>query len=279
MVWSNSLFKREHHQKIANILGQLNAALLKEHHCYFGGGTAIALLQNEYRESVDIDFMVADIAKYRELRQLLTGPEGISSIANKNAHLILAREIRADQYGIRTFIESGGTKIKFEIVLEGRIPFEMPSPSDAIGDIATLSRLDLMTSKLLANSDRWNDRAVFSRDVIDLIMLNPSKEELNKALQKAHLAYGDSIHKDLHKALETLLVNNDRLQECINRLEMDLPRAFLWQKLDDSRNAHLSILNQHVDKKIQQVGNSQVKKLIDHDLKDIDHILTYLKER
>jgi len=58
-----------------------------------------------------------------------------------------------------------------------------------------------------------------------------------------------------------------------------LPRAFLWQKLDDSRSAHLSILNQHVDKKIQQVGNGQVKKLIDHDLKDIDHILTYLKER
>lgn len=83
MVWSNSLFKREHHQKIANILGQLNSALLKEHHCYFGGGTAIALLQNEYRESVDIDFRVADITKYRELRQLLTGPEGIAPLQIK----------------------------------------------------------------------------------------------------------------------------------------------------------------------------------------------------
>jgi hypothetical protein len=137
-----------------NVLEQLNSALLKEHHCYFGGGTAIALLQNEYRESVDIDFLVADINSYRELRQLLTGPHGIHSIANKDSHLVLAREIRADQYGIRTFIESGNTKIKFEIVLEGRISFDIPGPNDVIGDIATLSRLDLMASKLLANSDR-----------------------------------------------------------------------------------------------------------------------------
>lgn len=273
------MYKREHHQQIENVLEQLNSALLKEHHCYFGGGTAIALLQNEYRESIDIDFLVADINSYRELRQLLTSPHGIHSITNKDSHLVLAREIRADQYGIRTFIESGNTKIKFEIVLEGRISFDIPGPNDLIGDIATLSRLDLMASKLLANSDRWNDRAVFSRDIIDLAMLDSSKEELNKALQKAYLAYGDSIHKDLYKALEALLVNNDRLEECINRLKIDLPKALLWQKLDDLRSAHLAILNRQISQKIDQAGNSQVKNFIDQNLKDIDHILAYLKDK
>jgi hypothetical protein len=40
-------------------------------HCYFGGGTAMALRYGEYRESVDIDFLVSDLAGYREMRQLL----------------------------------------------------------------------------------------------------------------------------------------------------------------------------------------------------------------
>jgi len=273
------LYKREHHQKIANVLGQLNSALLREHQCYFGGGTAIALLQGEYRESVDIDFLVANINSYRELRQLLTSPQGIHAITNQDSNLTLAREIRADQYGIRTSIEVGNTKIKFEIVLEGRISFDIPSSSDVIEGIATLSRLDLMSSKLLANSDRWNDRAVFSRDIIDLVMLNPSKEELNSALQKAHSAYGDSIHKDLHKALSALLVNSDRLEECIKKLRMELPRALLWQKLQDLRLTHLAILNERLDQKIHQASNSDVKKFLGENLKDIDHILAHLKDQ
>jgi hypothetical protein len=246
------LYKREHHQNIANVLGQLNSTLLKEHHCYFGGGTAIALLQNEYRESVDIDFLVADIASYRDLRQLLTGPDGIHAITKKGSNLILAREIRADQYGIRTSIESGNTKIKFEIVLEGRISFDIPGPSDVIGDIATLSRLDLMASKLLANSDRWNDQAVFSRDMIDLVMLNPGKEELNNALQKAYAAYGESIHRDMHKAISALLSNKGRLEACMKMLKVDLPKALLWQKLDDLRAAHLAILNRQLDQNFKE---------------------------
>ena len=246
------MYKREHHQSIANVLGQLNSDLLKEHHCYFGGGTAIALLQNEYRESVDIDFLVSDISSYRELRQLLTGPDDIRSITKKGSNLTLARAIQADQYGIRTSIESGNTKIKFEIILEGRISFDIPGPGDVIGDIATLSRLDLMASKALANSDRWNDRAVFSRDIIDLVMLNPSKEELNNALQKAYFAYGDSIHKDLHKALSTLLSSDGRLEGCMKMLKVDLPKALLWQKLDDLRVAHLAILNRQLDQNLKE---------------------------
>jgi hypothetical protein len=273
------LYKREHHQRIASILEQLNSALLKEHHCYFGGGTAIALRQNEYRESVDIDFLVSDINSYRELRQLLTSSDGIHAISNKDSHLILAREIRADQYGIRTFIESGNKKIKFEIVLEGRISFDTPDPNDMIGNIATLSRLDLMASKLLANSDRWNDRVVYSRDMIDLVMLEPSKEELKKALQKAHLAYGDSIHTDLHKAVGALLSSDARLKECMDMLRIELPKALLRQKLEDLRTDHLAILNQQADKKIQQAGNSQAEKFIDQKLKDIDYILAFLKDK
>ncbi len=65
------MFKRKHYLVIAEILRQLNGDLLRDHHCYFGGGTAIALSQEEYRESVDIDFLISDKDCYRELRNLL----------------------------------------------------------------------------------------------------------------------------------------------------------------------------------------------------------------
>jgi hypothetical protein len=70
------MFKRPHHQRIATVLQSLNSQLLLENHCYFGGGTAITLCYGEFRESVDMDFLVSDLGCYRNLRQLFTGPEG-----------------------------------------------------------------------------------------------------------------------------------------------------------------------------------------------------------
>jgi len=235
------LFKRPHHQRISEILERLNHELLMEHHCFFGGGTAIALLYEEYRESVDIDFLISDLEHYRALRDLLTGPDGIGSITHKNMKLALAREIRADQYGIRTVIQMGDVRVKFEIVLEGRISFEMPKDKDRVGEIATLSRGDLMASKLLANSDRWNDGSVFSRDIIDLAMLDSKKDELQKALQKSQLAYGDSICRDLQKAVERLLTREHELEKCMEALQMNVPRALLWHRLNDLRSNELVV--------------------------------------
>ena len=66
------LFERPHHRRIADILLSLDPMLLVSRGCLFGGGTAIALRWGEFRESVDIDFLVSDQAGYRELRQMLT---------------------------------------------------------------------------------------------------------------------------------------------------------------------------------------------------------------
>lgn len=236
------MFKRKHHQVIADILRQLNGDLLRDHHCYFGGGTAIALSQDEYRESVDIDFLISDKEHYRELRNLLTDSQGIYAIAKNGAKLILARDIKADQYGIRSVIQSGDVRVKFEIVLEGRIAFENPDPQDQIEGITTLTRMDLLASKLLANSDRWNDEAVFSRDLIDLVMLNPGKTELQNALEKSFDAYGNSIHKDLQKAIDELLSREGKLEKSIKNLQIHLPKALLWQKLKDLKSSHLAYL-------------------------------------
>jgi len=177
------MFERPHHQRIAQVLRALNAPLLRENHCLFGGGTAIALRYGEYRESVDIDFLVSSLASYRNLRQLLTNPGGIAGIVHAQAiPLEQVKEVRADQYGIRTTLRVADQSIKFEIVLEGRIQLAAPTVKDEVCGVATLSPLDMATSKLLANSDQWGDDGVFNRDVIDLAMMKPSLALLRQAL-------------------------------------------------------------------------------------------------
>ena len=47
--------------------------------------------------------------------------------------------------------------IKFEIVLEGRIALEAAGGKDQVCGVSTLTPLDMSTSKLLANADRWSD--------------------------------------------------------------------------------------------------------------------------
>lgn len=218
--------------RIATVLQALNAEELSARSCLFGGGTSIVLSHGEYRESLDIDFLVSDPAGYRELRQALTGQAELTAIVRAGSRLVLAREIRADQYGIRTMLDVGGVQIKFEIVFEGRIALQPPGPEDRICGVATLTRLDMATSKLLANSDRWSDDAVFSRDLIDLAMLNPSSQMLKQAIGKASTAYGESIERDLKKAIESLKKRRGRLSECMTSLKMDaVPEAVLWDRI------------------------------------------------
>lgn len=225
-------FERPHHQQIAYALRALNGPLLKENNCLFAGGTVIALRYGEYRESVDMDFLVSDVASYRNLRQLLTGTDGIAAIVRKDAEpLMQLREVRADQYGIRTALQVDEQAIKFEIVLEGRIELSPPGIKDNVCGIATLAPLDMATSKLLANSDRWRDDGVFSRDIIDLAMMNPTLALLRQAVAKAETAYGQAIREDLDKAIQQLQDRHDRLERCMQAMAMNLPKALVWKNL------------------------------------------------
>jgi hypothetical protein len=225
------LFERTHHQRIAAVLEALNAELLVQKMCLFGGGTAIALRFGEYRESVDIDLLVSDVAGYRDLRQLLTGTAGLRAILRPGAAVQAVRELRADQYGLRTLLQVEGAEIKFEIVLEARIQLEPPGDDDRICGVATLTPLDMVTSKLLANSDRWADDSAFSRDLIDLAMMQPKGKLLKQAVAKAKGAYGDSIEADLLKAIEHLLGREGRLERCMQAMRITEPKAVLWQRI------------------------------------------------
>lgn len=139
--------------------------------------------------------------------------------------------LRTDQYGIRTTLEVEGEPVKFEIVLEGRIVFEQPGRADAVAGVATLSVTDLAASKLLANSDRWADDSVFSRDVIDLAMMDLPPRLLRPAIAKAQGTYGDSVIDDLRRALGALRDRPAHLRRCVAALSMDLPPAMLLQQL------------------------------------------------
>jgi hypothetical protein len=226
------LFEREHHQRIATVLQALDGVLLAGHACLFGGGTALALRYGEYRESVDVDFVVSDAGCYSALRQLLTGPSGLAPLVRPGMALELAREVRADQYGIRTLVRVGGQGIKFEIVREARIAIEGPGPDDVVCGVATLTPRDLAACKLLANSDRWRDDAVYSRDLIDLAMMAPPRALLLEAVAKAEGAYGASVRRDLARAIQRLREQPSLLAECMRAMRMQaVPKALLWQRI------------------------------------------------
>jgi hypothetical protein len=224
--------ERPHHRRITQVLQALDGAALRERRCLFGGGTAIALRCGEYRESVDIDFLVSDLAAYRQLRQALTGAAGLSAITQPlAAPLLQTGELRADQYGIRTRVVVDGQPIKLAIVFEARIALDAPGMADVLCGVPTLTRLDMATSKLLANSDRWPDDGVFSRDLIDLAMLQPKLPLLRQAVAKAEGAYGASIRRDLLRAIERMQARTGWLERCMQVMAMTGTQAQVWQRV------------------------------------------------
>ncbi|ETD86367.1 nucleotidyl transferase AbiEii/AbiGii toxin family protein [Rhodobacter capsulatus] len=213
------LFTRRHHNDILHVLRCLNGDFLRDAECYFGGGTAIVLELGEYRESVDIDFLCASQEGYRKLRQALWGRSDLAGYLRPGAELTLARDVRMDQYGIRTLISVGDVAIKFEIVREARIG--LTGEIDARYGVPVLSRDHMFAEKLLANADRWNDAAVLSRDILDLSMMMSRWGAVPEAAWAlAEGAYGDTVRKAYGKAVERIR-NPEWLRKCMRDMAMD----------------------------------------------------------
>lgn len=195
-------YARAHHVAIDTILAALNAPFLAKAHCFFGGGTRIVLELGEYRESADIDFLCSNRDGYRALRSTIT-ETSLGDIAT--APLILVRNLRADQYGIRTVLSAGDEFIKFEIINEARIDL-----SGAVSDrlhVPALDRVSCFAEKILANDDRWRDTAVMSRDIIDIAYMVESwgVDDLIGGAQAAYRAYGTSVEVSVRAAANKLL--------------------------------------------------------------------------
>ena len=221
-------FRRPHHRAVAALLAAMDAKFLARAQCWFGGGTQIALSLDEYRESRDIDFLCSSREGFRLVRETVT-EKSLGAAALKP--IALARELRADRDGVRGFLMHGDARIKFEIVLEARFQLQLPGDADCVCGIATLTPLDMTTSKLLANSDRWADDSAASRDLIDLAMMQPRAKLLKQAIEKAQCAYGESVEADLTRAIGQLLGREGRLERCMAAMRISAPKAVLWQRI------------------------------------------------
>jgi len=210
-------YRRARHKLVQSLLEKLDADFLRQARCYFGGGTRIVLELDEYRESADVDLLCSNRDGYRELRSAVT-PTSLGRIAR--GQIALAREIASDIYGIRTFVDIDGEKIKLEIVHEARIDLNGVALPDV--PVSCLDQRTCFAEKFLANADRWADRSVLSRDAIDLaFMLNAwSQDVARQGFEDARAAYGDAVERDLKLAVQKLLEDKEYLKRCAGELSI-----------------------------------------------------------
>jgi hypothetical protein len=233
-------FIRPQHSIIVKALRLMDADMLLANRCWFGGGTAIVLKLGEYRRSLDVDFLCSDQDGYRALRMMAV-QKGIAAFFPAPAEAV--RDMRADQYGIRAALRLDEQIIKFEIVREARI--DLAGGLDADLGIPALVVEDMFAEKLLANSDRCQDRSVAYRDAIDLGMLVKQHGEIPElAMVKAVNAYGtDILGKlkwvterlrdlgELHHAAGELQMEFGLAREAVDALQAECSRL---QSVDDS---------------------------------------------
>lgn len=208
-------FRLRSHQLVGRVLRALNPALLLDAECYFGGGTQLAMMLGEYRESRDVDFLCSNRAGFRKLRECVT-QNSLGRIVRRP--LQFAREVRADRDGIRTFFVIDDTRIKFELLLEGRI--DLHGAMDQNLGVPVLAVDDAVAEKFMANADRGLDESTLGRDLIDLAYLaaNIGKRGLHPGLQSAEGVYGAAVRRHLDLSLSAFQKNRSRSATWIQSL-------------------------------------------------------------
>lgn len=222
------MFRREEHRAVLRALQALDADLLESHQALFGGGTRLVLELGEYRISQDIDFLSSDARAFAELRNRAR-QEGPQAFFDEQglAGIEFPREIRADQYGIRFAVVADGCPIKFEVISEGRIDLEAGA-RPRWSPVVCLTVPDAYAEKLLSNSDRWPDRQLLARDLIDLGMLRSKTGAIPaEAWSKAEAAYGAAARRDLRKALDAFLGDSTFQDRCFTGLSVTEPEEVL----------------------------------------------------
>lgn len=205
-------YSRARHNAVAKVLAGLDAGFLGRAKCYFGGGTRIVLELNEYRESADIDFLCSDREGYRALRSAIR-PDSLGELSR--APIELLREVRADQYGLRTVLQIDNEPIKFEIVNEARI--DLSGTLIERLHVPCLDRTCCFAEKVLANDDRGLDESVASRDVIDIAYMIEAwgMQAFIEGADKARDAYGRGAEATLRASAQKLLEKKAYFRKCV----------------------------------------------------------------
>lgn len=215
------MFRRKEHQAIGQVLAALDTELLASCGAHFGGGTRLVLEFGEYRLSQDLDFLCSDPGGFSRLR-LLAREKGCTALFRSlPPELEFPREAQTDQYGVRFPVRVGDLTTKVDIVREGRIVLNLAVEVSAI-PVPCLDWTDSTAEKLLANSDRWPDRQVLARDLIDLAVLRIKTGPLaSEAWKKAESAYGAAVRQDLGKALRAFLDESEFQARCFFGLQLE----------------------------------------------------------
>ena len=210
-------FRLDYHNKILTILKSFNSELLHESFAYFGGGTLITLKFGEYRWSKDIDFICPiSSSGYRKLRTTIY--DGGYKALFQDLTNIEIGHTTTDQYGIRMLVTVDKIPIKTEIIAEARVELDPPSYLEWCS-IPCLSVNDCFTAKLLANSDRYMDRSVEARDLIDLAILRVNSPIPKSAIDKAENAY--EVVRPLKEAIENFQDQPDFRDRCFKALQIE----------------------------------------------------------
>ncbi len=207
-------FRRPWHRLVARVLASLNRTLLASAHCYFGGGTRIVMELDEFRESVDVDFLCSDRSGYRLLRNTVTA-RSLGELFTGDHDLI--RDVRRDMYGIRTFLRVDGEPVKFEIVFEGRLSLTGAAPG--LFPVDALDQTSCIAEKLLAHADRGLDASTHARDLVDLAFMAASwpGESWGPAMEAAESAYGAVVVRELDAGLSRF-GDRTRRRRCVEAL-------------------------------------------------------------
>jgi nucleotidyltransferase AbiEii toxin of type IV toxin-antitoxin system len=215
------MFEREQHRNVAALLTAFDFQKLSRCKFLFGGGTRIVLELDEYRESHDIDFLCSDSEGYSELRfEASRGGYPALFRPNFGVGLGFPREMRIDQYGIRFPVTIAGDVIRVELIREARIELDAGT-KPAWSPVDCLSLSDCYAEKLLANADRWADRQVLSRDLIDLGALRHRLGPIpDAAWRKVEAAYRTAARDDLRKALAAFCQDPQHRQRCFEGLQI-----------------------------------------------------------
>ncbi len=223
----------EHHKIIESALNNFNADFFSKNSIVFGGGTRIALELDEYRESIDIDFLCPNKMSYRAVREQVTNISLGELVVDE---FIYVREIRADRDAVRTVIKHRDVNIKLEFVSFDDYDLKSLVP-DTKFPIPYLDQVSCFYTKLLANADR--KLVPPYKDIFDILAMYKVWGSIPKlAIELAENHYGKKIIiPNLIQSLEAIVENpesylsstrNVRMKEnWANDILFELPKKLL----------------------------------------------------
>jgi Nucleotidyl transferase AbiEii toxin, Type IV TA system len=217
------MFVQDYHQLILTVLRHLNAEFFQRCQAYFGGGTLISLKYGEYRLSKDIDFICPMGDSYRLLRRSIFD-HGYDALLTDREDIHLPADLQTSQYAVRFAVVVADTAIKVEIVAEDRIILGEPD-YPTWSPVACLNETDCFAEKLLANSDRWADTSIESRDLIDLAMLRFHTDLPVDAITKAEAAY--PVIEPLKRSIRTFQAKPEYRLRCYKSLRITEPATII----------------------------------------------------